>query len=401
VILAGEEIGDDLCRRAERVLAAHTGLRFHDGNRDTLIAGLARAASAERVEAAELIARIERSPTEDALQALVRGVTIGETYFFRHPEHFAALREVILPDLAARGRPLKAWSAGCATGEEAYSIALAMGSGASVLGTDINKASLETARRAHYGRWSLRGEAAPAGLVSVGGDAFEVTAAVRAGVRFEYLNLHGAPYPQGFDVVFCRNVLVYFSTEAAAAVMERLEAALADGGWLVMTALDVAAARHGLAAVYYNEVTLLRKTRAVPNTTPATGTPTIARAEQDWIGGARRAADQGQHERAVRLAREAVARARTPQALHLLALVVGERGDRDEARALLREAVQRDPDYVLGRLGLGLDGDDGELRAVLALLADRRDDEILPGPEPLAVSWVRTMAQAGLKRGNK
>src|SRR5262249_24831637 len=140
----GDAIADDLYRRAERLLAAHAGLRFHDGNRDTLSAGLARAAAAERLDAAELLRRIHAAPTEELLQALVRGVTIAETSFFRHPEHFAALRDVILPDLAARGRELRAWSAGCATGEEAYSIAMVLRgrAPASVLGTDLNKASL-------------------------------------------------------------------------------------------------------------------------------------------------------------------------------------------------------------------------------------------------------------------
>src|SRR5205807_253940 len=96
-------------------------------------------------------------------------------------------------------------------------------------------------------------------------DAVEVAPAVRALVRFEYLNLHDAVYPslltgtQGLDVIFCRNVLVYFAPEAAAATIARLRDCLVEGGWLVMTALDVAAARHDMEVIRFADVSLLRK----------------------------------------------------------------------------------------------------------------------------------------------
>jgi chemotaxis protein methyltransferase CheR len=426
-------MGDREFARAGAIIGVKCGLRFHEGNREILEDGLKRAATAENNSVERLIERLEAASTDALLQSVVRHVTIGETYFFRHPEHFDALRERMLPELL-RGREqrtLRAWSAGCATGEECYSIAMALSASAgpafevNVLGTDINKAALETARTGRYGRWSQRGPMPflPGHTQHEADGSVRVSDVLRRRVRFEYLNLRDPIYPslytgtQGLDLIFCRNVLVYFLPEIAELVMQRFSACLVEGGWLVVSAFDAQLALPGMEAISSNGTTVLRKTtrRAAVATTPRTSTPntparkvtvpvpTVSSDTLVLVASAKRAADAGDLDRALVLARKAVAIERAPEALHLLALVLGELGEHDEKLSLLAEIVVRKPDYVLGHLGLGLAEkiDPSErarhLERVIALLMRRRDEEILPGPDPLPVSWVRKMAHAGLK----
>ena len=424
-------LSDDQLRRAGAVVGARCGLRFDAGNRPLLEEGLVRAAAAENATPEALVDRLERAPSDALLQSVLRQVTIGETYFFRHPEHFEALRTLVLPERTqARGalKQLRGWSAGCATGEEAWSLLMALqAAGAdwqvSVLGTDINKAALAHARAGRYGRWSVRAElTGPAGMVRRLPDGgAEVAPWLHAKVRFDYLNLHDPIYPslytctQGLDVIFCRNVLVYFMPDAAAKVLARLADCLCAGGWLVVGALDVDLAPPELERVRAAGVTILRKPAAEAarpvRTTPARpwpAPPPPAPAEGDTgprlLERARAAADRGALDDAIALGRQALACARTPAALHLVALLLGERGEEDERLALLHEVIAREPDDALALLALGMSERTaaatraGHLGRVLALTARRLDGERLPGPEPLPVAWVRKVASAALRR---
>jgi chemotaxis protein methyltransferase CheR len=172
--------------------------------------------------------------------------TVGETYFFRELEPLeAAVRRV-----AARGQPVHAWSAGCSTGEEAYSIAFLLdahvGPGRfEVLATDLDAGSIEKAARGRYGAWSLRGEPPPLrrALMPAENGEVEVPAELRATVRFSAFNLLEPVYPLArdgarFSLIVCRNVLTYFRAEAAAGVLTRLAARLAADGLLVVGPLD-------------------------------------------------------------------------------------------------------------------------------------------------------------------
>jgi chemotaxis protein methyltransferase CheR len=447
-------IADAELRRVAAVLGARCGLRFDASSRELLVDGLERAARAVSVAPAELTARLHDKTPDELMQTVLRQVTIGETYFFRHPEHFDLLRQRIVPELLRdRDRhSLRAWSAGCAAGEEAYSIAIALGEAApgfavQVLGTDINKAALATARRGEYGRWSQRGVARPnlAGhVIALPDGGVRIAPAVKERTRFEYMNLHDACYPslltgtQGLDIIFCRNVLVYFFPAAAQAVLKRLAACLVDGGWLVVSALDVSAPPAGLEMVPDVNTFVLRKLPAprrrrltpLPRATVsvasatntvaaratvsvATATNTVAppvsatdsvasakppeSANTPSLHDAKRAADAGDLPLALALGRAVTSERSTPEALHLCALVLAEQGQKAEARALVEQAVSVDPGYVLGHLSLGLDGNTHHLQRVIDLVAARRDDELLAGPDPLPVSWVRKVARAGLR----
>ena len=183
---------------------------------------------------------------------LMAEVTIGETYFFREPGHFALLRKTIVPEFRARARKdqkFRAWSAACSTGEETYSIAIALreeGVTAEVVGTDVSRARLSAARRGEYRAWSFRGvpEATIARYFKRDDDAFVLAPDVRRDVDFRYLNLASDCYPElasgvwGMDLILCRNVLIYFDRDTIAHVAKSLLASLSDEGWLMLGATD-------------------------------------------------------------------------------------------------------------------------------------------------------------------
>lgn len=191
-------------------------------------------------EALERALALRDSRTEDPL---VEAATVGETYFFRQHEHFDLL--ATLPQPKAKFR---AWSAGCATGEEAYSLAAALRSqfqldaeSLEVWGTDFNAKALGTAQAAVYGRWSWRVSMGPA-WQRLQDSALDP--ATRACVRFAQHNLLDPADFDGqggerFDLVFCRNVLVYFSAEAAQAAVARIAEAMKPGAWLVLGNMDL------------------------------------------------------------------------------------------------------------------------------------------------------------------
>lgn len=194
--------------------------------------------------------------------ALEAEITIGETFFFRYAEQFAALRETILPGLVAVREPersLRVWSAGCASGAEPYSIAILLHEllgerlpdwAVAITGTDISAAALATAQAAEYGRWALRTlppeERAryflpippQPGATREGG--YRLCPEFRRMVRFERQNLMSLaeelvpPQSGAFDLILCRNVLIYFHADAVRAIVRALGRRLRPGGWLLI-----------------------------------------------------------------------------------------------------------------------------------------------------------------------
>ena len=182
---------------------------------------------------------------------LAEQLTVGETYFFRHPDHFRVFAEVALPQrVQARGaqRLLRILSAGCASGEEPYSLAALVRENladlaswnVTILGLDINTSFLEKASRARYSTWSLRDT--PEHLrerhFRPEGKEFVLAESLRSMVSFEERNLMqedpGLWQAGIFDIIFCRNVTMYFSPDAMRAVVARMTRALADGGFLFL-----------------------------------------------------------------------------------------------------------------------------------------------------------------------
>jgi len=201
-------------------------------------------------DAATYLRRLQGPGGDEELRSLLPLVTVGHTEFFRDLRQFQALERQILPDLLARarreGRKLRAWSAGCATGEEAYSLAMvllelgATPAEADVWATDLNSAAVESARRGVFPERrlaALSDERRRRFFVSTA-QAGQATDALKALVRFEPLNLAaptlGSLPPASLDVVLCRNVIIYFDLDTIRALMGRLWQALRPGGFLLL-----------------------------------------------------------------------------------------------------------------------------------------------------------------------
>ena len=234
-------------------VARWLGLQFDEAKSTILHDALARRLQETGLGGAAYLERLERpEPAPAELRALARELTVGETYFYRNVAQFTAMAEVALPArMAARARAgtraLTLLSAGCASGEETYSLAMAVRqsvAGAdwkvSILGVDINPSALEKAASGRYSAWSLRElpvDARQRWFHERGRDV-EVVRAIREAVRFEERNLADEDpvlwSPGGYDVVFCRNVLMYFTPEGARSLTRRLARALAPGGYLFL-----------------------------------------------------------------------------------------------------------------------------------------------------------------------
>ena len=197
--------------------------------------------------------------SREQLETLASALTIGETYFLRDPGSYQILEQQLLPGLVARRRgsdqALRIWSAGCSTGEEPYTLAIILSRvipdlanwNISLTGTDINPQALERGRQGIYGSWSFRN--APPWLMDyftrLDDGRFQVIPRIRALVRFEHLNLADAGSgPEGsgtsfLDLVFCRNVMLYFEQIQIERTMRRFHAALREGGWLFVGPTEV------------------------------------------------------------------------------------------------------------------------------------------------------------------
>jgi chemotaxis protein methyltransferase CheR len=380
-------LSDALVQRLTDFAAEWTGF-----SHDAILPDAIRRAAAQLGGTQEELLQRAAARDRRVVHALCQAVSVGETFFFRHPEHYRYIASSLLPDLVtARRTGVRAWSAGCATGEEPYSIAACLldllppGMSCEVLGTDLLERNLAAARAGTYGAWSQR----PSGPMlhhvfhAAGDGRVTVDDRVRRATRFAEHNLL-EPAPGEFELIFCRNVLVYFSPEAGRKAVAHLAAALAPGGALFFGSMDVSEPPPGLVSAGLPELQIFRRPDAAarksqpapPASAPVTPFPPIRRPPE-------------------------------PVALHLRALVHIERGEKKRAEAELGELAKQVPDYVPGILERALlHVRLGERTAATSLMREvlRRTeklpaDELLPGPEPLPVSFYRDSAQTFLRGG--
>jgi len=229
---------------AARVLARRVGLRLDPAVRGRLAGAVREEARRTGESVTRYVSQLERDPA--ALQHLLNRVTVQETSFFRDPGQFSAFAKVLLPALSAAGAPVRVWSAGCANGQEAYSLAMVLVESKlkdwQVIATDISTKALARTAAARYTERELAG-LSPARrarhLVPVDGipGTWEVAPALRkrvVGMR-QNLSADPPPVPAGqCQVVFCRNVLIYFGHDEVVAFLNRLSAWLPAGGHLFL-----------------------------------------------------------------------------------------------------------------------------------------------------------------------
>lgn len=231
-------------------LIRHCGLHFERRNIKVLERGLESRMTALRINLfSDYYQYLEKNmERRQELQKLLQFLTVGETFFFRYHAHFEALEKSVLPALTnlPLKKSLRVWSAGCSTGEEPYSIAMAIMESfpdwkkrnISIYATDINSRSLRSAKEGVYNSWKIR--VTPKHYLEKYfnriGESYIVSDEVKSLVDFSYFNLQSPPSlsVEPFDIIFCRNVMIYFTTVTTKKVVEKFTDALSPGGYLFL-----------------------------------------------------------------------------------------------------------------------------------------------------------------------
>jgi len=421
---------------------------------------------------------LSSSLTKEQIEILASHLTIAETYFWREPQVFEALVERILPELIHTrengDRLLRIWSAGCATGEEPYSIAISLRKvipaledwRIAILATDINPRILRKAMAGVYGEWSFRN--APSWLKEgcfhrKKDGRFEILPDIRKMVTFAYLNLAEDIYPSllsntnAMDIIFCRNVLMYFAPERAAQVGQGLYRSLVDSGWLMVGASELSQltfpqftpVRFPGAIVYRKETPESRpfapfpledipiqQTMVPPSFEFAAPIEQAAPPPEPHISemiqpieshpvsdsspqqneetpramalSVRSLADRGKLAEALATCEKAIAADKLDPGLHFLcATILQEQNMDSEAIVSLKRALYLDPNFVLAHFALGnMELRKGKARAakkcfenVLELLSSCGQEDILPESEGLTAGRFREIIQATIRTG--
>ncbi len=202
---------------------------------------------------------LEAPPGEDRLYTLIEHITVGETHFFRDKKFFHVMEERILPELIRSlwnsQRNLRIWSAGCASGEEPYSIAILLQKlipdlsswQLDIVGTDINREFLRKAAEGIYNQWSFRGvsKSIQRAYFHKNGDGHTILPGIKQMVKFYELNLSQEVFPClpdimiNWNVILCRNVLMYFTPEYQQKVIDKLTMRLVEGGLLILSPAEL------------------------------------------------------------------------------------------------------------------------------------------------------------------
>lgn len=247
--------------RAAELVGEHLGLYYPASRYPDLERGIRKACQEHDFSAlSSCVDWMASAPAGEVVDVLARKLTIGETYFFRDRPLMRSLEDIVLPELiTARSdsRRLRIWSAACSSGEEPYTLAIMLDRllpdisrwDIRIWATDINSEFLSRARRAVYRQWSFRG--GPPWLLNgyfhpCAGGLFQLDDRIREMVSFRQYNLmSGTGFPDGpqlgdVDLLLCRNVLIYFSSETVRDVLLRLQRYLASDGWFATSPSEAA-----------------------------------------------------------------------------------------------------------------------------------------------------------------
>jgi chemotaxis protein methyltransferase CheR len=429
-----------------------TGLHYYVDKDDDLAPRIHRRLSSLGVRNCASYLDILRDPLQGRreLDELIGEITIGETYFFRHQEHFDALRDTVLPDLIARNhakRSLRIWSAGCADGPEAYSLAILLWREMShklvdwdvrILGTDINRGSLARARDGKYEEWALRAtnEDLRRDCFLKEGKFWQIAPRFKQWISFQYHNLVEDPAPSlvnnltAFDLIVCRNVTIYFAADLTHQMIQRFHDSLVGGAWLLVGPAEPNMTSFtSFCAVNAPGVTLYRKAPQWTNVAAAidpgiaplplphsqppiacTGFPQTKApsnsAVEHTLADVRLYADRGEWENAVKCCEQLLKEDSLNSLAHFYhALVLGQMGRHSEAELALRRAIYLDRQSALAHYYLGLflqsRGDPRQaarsFENAIELLESRRDADVITDADGMTVAEMKKLAKMHLE----
>jgi len=449
--------------RLKDYLIANTGLAYYSDKDDQLAGHVAkRIALLGLPDCASYLALLRADEMDGSeLDKLIAMLTIGETFFFRHHEAFDALRDIVLPDLIRRNqgiRKLRIWSAGCSIGAEPYSIAillkrdlahLAAGWDIAIVATDINRDFLDRARSGTYEDWALRSvpDEIKQACFKRSGNSWIIDPQYKESISFQYHNLVKDPCPSlrnrldGFDLILCRNVTIYFSQETVRSLVQELHFSLLDNGWLLVghsePNVDV---YRSFRAVNLQGAVLYQKT-ADPPATPAwtlpvlpaalpqpftlPAVPVIPRSQPPIfapkprpnevrkgpspspsappeLASIQAIADQGDLEKAAHACERLLETEKLNPVLHFYyALMLEQMGRRRETQDALRRAIYLDRSFVIAHYYLGLIqqrlGRPKDafrcFRNVLALLSGLDSDQLVPAADEFTAEELRQLTR--------
>ncbi|MEW5728096.1 MAG: CheR family methyltransferase [Pseudomonadota bacterium] len=454
-------IADSFFPRLKALVIDTTGMAFYADKDDDLARIVGERMAEVGVGGCARYLELLEDPRrgKDEMDALVAELTIGETYFFRHKEQFVALRERILPDVIERNadvRRIRIWSAGCATGPEPYSLAIMLkrefgmriaGWHISIVGTDINQKFLARARDGRYEEWAFR--ATPddirAECFERSGKHWLIRPEYKAWVSFQYHNLIANRFPSildniaGFDIIICRNVVIYFSRETVERLVPCFRDTLVDGGWLVMghaePNMELFRSFHTVnvpGAVLYQRLdkpqatavaapappppavpvrpspafrTALAPKRSFPRPTAPVPVPVPVPAT-GRLAEVRRLADGGRWNEALKLLDPLIQAESLDPKLHFYrALILEQLGDLEESEKALKRCIYLDRHFVLPHYHLGLfhsrrneaDAAQRSFRNVLALLDRFPDDHAFLDGDDVTAGQLREAVGMHLK----
>jgi chemotaxis protein methyltransferase CheR len=423
----------------EQVLAA-TGLNYYQDKDSGLAQRLGRRLAALGIRDCTSYLELLRDPLRGAaeLDELIAEITIGETYFFRHSDHFDALRDIVLPDVIARNQAtqtLRVWCAGCADGPEPYSVAILLrrelghklaGWTVNIVGTDINRRCLARAREGRFEEWAFRAtpEDVKRECFTKTGKQWIIAPRYREIVTFQPHNLAEHHFPSlihnlaSFDLIICRNVMIYFAPELMRRIIGQFYDSLVPGAWLLVGPTEPNMSSYGaFRTVNAPGVTLYQKRMeaarpeiiTIPSLpeapSPIQAPPVCPSALQELpptLDDVRACADRGDWEEARRLCEELLKSDGLNAVAHFYyALILEQTGRHQETERALRHAIYLDrraalPPYYLG-LFLQAQGDPRaavkSFENVLELLNSHQDSESFPDADGITVAELKALAK--------
>ena len=435
----------------EHKLCTALGLRPRLGADAQLARALQRLRSEHGLSPEEVLLRLDTDREGWLVRSLGGALTVDESFFFRHPEHFTVL-EAELRSCQARApaTPVVIWSAGCATGEEPYSMAIAVQRALGpnglrsvrIFASDINEEALQVARRAVYGRWSFRGEGLDprTGFFSKTdrADEYQLDSTITQAVNFQHRALStllSELRPNALDVIFFRNVAIYFTDDALARAYTGFARVLKEGGLLVLGPADplpvvpeFVRERRAEVLVHRKQTLRLpanssppraandnarvrRTTRGqTPTPRPAAASTAARRPDSADIGGlaqARRLADRGQTAAALSLIdRELEHSGANAERLGLRGRIHLAAGHAADSAADLERALSIDPAQLVLRFYFALALEalhrnaacSRELRVLLSALQTRDELDSLNDDVLTSVASLRKAAEELLRR---
>jgi chemotaxis protein methyltransferase CheR len=448
-------VSQDPCyTRLKEHLIATTGLAFYADRDERLTELIASRLSALGLPDCSsytgFLANQKQGSVE--MDVLIARLTIGETSFFRDEAQFDAIRNIILPDILERNRSsqrLRIWSAGCSTGAEPYSLAILLareladridGWQIGIDGTDLNRGYLAQAAAGKFRDWAFRStsDEVKRECFSREGPWRTIHPRYKRWISFHYMNLVDSqfptPWPDGthFDLILCRNVMIYFTPEVNRRLIGQLHNSLGDDGWLV-----VGEAEHGLdsyQAFRSSDVTKARIYQKLPppsvalEETPLEVAPipmgALPPPAKLWIqppvhpdpvpeparanlDGLRQLANRGDWQGAAEYGQTLLSRdGLNPQIHFYQALIFENLGRAAEAQRWLRQAIYLDRDFALAhyQLGLALERDRQMPAAarsfgnVLKVLASTPDDAIVTAGSGVTATGLKELARTHLLR---